>query len=133
MFCKLGFERFEGQLSAEDQIKLLGVSYIYFALYKFEGALKKLWMEKQISKYLDFKIGEVWTEIASELYYERIRPISPDSEILSQIQQEIEYKASTVLKKQEDCAEKKVLEENMHEAQFLNEFQAQQARQHRSK
>ena len=127
MFCKLGFDRFEGQLSAEEHIKLLAVIVCLFKRWHTNYQFVIL----QISKYLDFKIGEVWSELSTELFYDRVRPISPDAEILSQIQSEIEYKANMVLKKQLEAADKKVFEVKADEAQFLNEVQAQQARQYR--
>lgn len=50
----------------------------------------------KISKYLDFKIGEVWTEVSKELYFENIRPVTPDVECIRQVQQEVEAKIKTV-------------------------------------
>ncbi len=44
---------------------------------------------------MDFKIGEVWTEISKELYFENVRPVTPDLECIQQVQQEIEMKVKT--------------------------------------
>jgi hypothetical protein len=32
--------------------------------------------------YLDFKVGEVWSEIATELAVEGVRPTTPDEEMI---------------------------------------------------
>ncbi|XP_043923464.1 cilia- and flagella-associated protein 69 isoform X2 [Protopterus annectens] len=57
----VGFEDFPG-LSAED--------YVTVAV---------------ISRYLDFKVGEIWKEIAIELNAEEMRPVTPDQEALETI------------------------------------------------
>ena len=38
-----------------------------------------------IEHYLDFKLGEVWSEVLAELEEERVRPITPDREALEAI------------------------------------------------
>nr|KAJ3420520.1 hypothetical protein HK105_005580 [Polyrhizophydium stewartii] len=83
MFCKLGFERFFDSLSGRERIKL---------------AL--------ISKYLDFKIGEVWAEIADELAFEGIRPVSPDLDCIQTVHQVVLKKAEGVLQRQMDLRRK---------------------------
>lgn len=49
-----GFEELQG-LSAEDQVTLC-----------------------IIERYMDFKQGEVWSEITEELTQEGVRPVTPD-------------------------------------------------------
>jgi hypothetical protein len=66
-----------------------------------------LTFRKQIEKYLDFKLGEIWEEIASELEYEAIRPITPDGDCIRLSRQMIRKKADTVLLKQKEIARKK--------------------------
>ena len=77
LLSKLGFERVSDTLSIREKQKL---------------AL--------ISKYLDFKIGEVWTEIGEELKYQGIRPISPDLDCIKAVEDCILKKAEHVYKKQ---------------------------------
>lgn len=61
----------------------------------------------KISKYLDFKISEVWSEISSELYFENIRPVTPDLECISVVEIESEIKAKIIQTKQFECIHKK--------------------------
>ncbi|XP_027494827.1 cilia- and flagella-associated protein 69-like isoform X2 [Corapipo altera] len=62
LFCKLGFENLPG-LSAED--------FVTLAI---------------IRRYIDFKVGEVWSEICAELK-EEFRPIMSDEDALKRISQ----------------------------------------------
>ncbi|OAJ40742.1 hypothetical protein BDEG_24442 [Batrachochytrium dendrobatidis JEL423] len=83
MFFKLGFERFHDSLSTQEQIKLA-----------------------MISKYLDFKIGEVWLEIADELKFEGIRPVSPDQDCINTVHAVIKKKAEGVYQRQSEIQRK---------------------------
>jgi hypothetical protein len=53
-----------------------------------------------MSKYLDFKTAQVWTEIASELKFEGIRPVSADLECIEIAEKSIEQKGIQVQKHQ---------------------------------
>ena len=57
-------------------------------------------MHKKITKYLDFKIGEVWVEISDELAFEGIRPISPDQECIETVKEIFLGKVEGVRQKQ---------------------------------
>ncbi|ORY47739.1 ARM repeat-containing protein [Rhizoclosmatium globosum] len=99
MFCKLGFDGFEEEITVEEQIKL---------------AL--------IAKYLDFKIGEVWEEISDELDYEGIRPISPDLDCINTAKQVIVEKAQAIQQKQADLIKRKNEAERLQEDMFLSTY-----------
>ncbi|XP_071355302.1 cilia- and flagella-associated protein 69-like isoform X2 [Trachinotus anak] len=77
IFCKLGFQDLPG-LSTKDYVTL-----------------------SIVRRYLDFKVGEVWDEISSELSLDGVRPVSPDEEALS-----------TICKVAEDTAKKVTAEQN---------------------
>ncbi|KAJ3312747.1 hypothetical protein HDV04_002711 [Boothiomyces sp. JEL0838] len=83
IFCKLGFEHFSNTLNVKEKTKLA-----------------------MISKYLDFKIGEVWNEIGEELKYENIRPISPDLCCIRAIEQTVKAKTMAVIEKQNEIIKK---------------------------
>ncbi|KAJ1552424.1 hypothetical protein HK096_000231, partial [Nowakowskiella sp. JEL0078] len=83
MFTKLGFDC-DDCLSANEKVKL---------------AL--------ISKYLDFKIGQVWEEISVELEHEGIRPITPDIECIETSKKVVRRKAEVILEKQKEVIRKK--------------------------
>ena len=106
MFCKLGFDRFQSKLSIQEHVKLLC-----------------------ISKYLDFKIGEIWTELTSELYFENIRPVTPDQDCIDTVALEIKTKAQTIQSKQNEYIQRQLEEEHNKEVEFLNDFQDEQSRQ----
>ncbi|KAJ3225729.1 hypothetical protein HK099_006342 [Clydaea vesicula] len=76
LFCKLGFENFYSTLSNVERVKL-----------------------ELISKYLDFKISEVWEEISEELYVEGIRPTTPDLNSIKESGVIVNEKALQVTKK----------------------------------
>ncbi|KAJ3108221.1 hypothetical protein HDU97_001755 [Phlyctochytrium planicorne] len=97
MFCKLGFEQVAESLNPEESIKL-----------------------QLVAKYLDFKIGEVWDEIASELYVEGIRPVTPDVECISTAKAVIIEKAQVVQTKQKDILQRKSKRENEEQKAFLD-------------
>ena len=60
----------------------------------------------QIAKYLDFKIGEVWTEISDELEFEGIRVVSPDLDCLNTVKDVISMKAQDVKSRQLELCRK---------------------------
>uniref|UniRef100_A0A8B9HTG5 Cilia and flagella associated protein 69 n=1 Tax=Astyanax mexicanus TaxID=7994 RepID=A0A8B9HTG5_ASTMX len=98
--CVPGFQDLQG-LTAEDYITL-----------------------SIVSRYLDFKIGEVWAEISAELELEGVRPITPDAEALRTIIQASEDTAKHVCslqqsilgqQEQEELKEEKRAYEEQHE------------------
>ncbi|XP_075068003.1 cilia- and flagella-associated protein 69 isoform X2 [Mixophyes fleayi] len=81
VFSKLGFENLPG-LSALDYVTL-----------------------SVISKYLDFKVGEVWREIRTELKAENIRPVTSDHEALDVIEKHTENISKVVASHQTEMIE----------------------------
>ncbi|KAK6324004.1 hypothetical protein J4Q44_G00063430 [Coregonus suidteri] len=81
VFCKLGFEALPG-LSTEDYITL-----------------------SIVTRYLDFKVGEVWDEISRELSLEGVRPVTPDEEALDTIAKMTEDTARRVTTQQSSMLE----------------------------
>jgi hypothetical protein len=61
----------------------------------------------QVSKYLDFKVGEVWEEISDELDHEGIRPVSPDMECIHTAKHVIVEKSQAVRARQLELLRKK--------------------------
>ncbi|KAK2187769.1 hypothetical protein NP493_155g04048 [Ridgeia piscesae] len=72
MFGKIGFVDLPG-LTTEDHVTLTIIEH-----------------------YLDFKLGEVWTEVVSELEVQGVRPITPDHEALEAISRTIEDRSRHV-------------------------------------
>jgi hypothetical protein len=87
LFCKLGFSDLSG-ISNEDQLTLC-----------------------IIENYLDFKLGEVFKEIKTELRMDGIEPIPPDQEALD-----------TILR----AADDRVLTVNMNQQLMANTFKQQE-------
>ncbi|KAM4689184.1 cilia- and flagella-associated protein 69 [Discoglossus pictus] len=81
VFSKLGFENLPG-LSALDYVTL-----------------------SIISRYLDFKVGEVWSEITSELKAENIKPVTSDQEVLEVISKAAENISRVVASHQTEMIE----------------------------
>ncbi|KAI8849132.1 hypothetical protein BC829DRAFT_199904 [Chytridium lagenaria] len=96
MFCKLEFTDLENLLSPEENVKL-----------------------HLISKYLDFKIGEVWDEIDHELYIEGIRPVTPDIECIFTAKSVTTEKSQIVQNKQKEILKKKAEDENNDQQAFF--------------
>ncbi|XP_065920995.1 cilia- and flagella-associated protein 69-like [Dysidea avara] len=96
---RIGFQSYPADLSTEDKISLCIAE-----------------------KYLDFKEGEAWYEVAGELAQEGTRPITPDQECLQEILQITERKAEEVLKKQHELIEQQqetdLVEEQEYYAQI---------------
>ncbi|NXH45937.1 CFA69 protein, partial [Dicaeum eximium] len=82
LFCKLGFENLPG-LSAED--------FVTLAI---------------IQRYIDFKIGEVWSEISAEIK-EEFRPIESDVRALKLISDVSENIGKTVVALQTEVLERR--------------------------
>ncbi|XP_060771273.1 cilia- and flagella-associated protein 69-like isoform X2 [Neoarius graeffei] len=97
-FCRLGFEDLPG-LTAEDSITL-----------------------SIVRSYLDFKIAEVWDEITAELELEGVRPVTPDTEVLSTIAQLSEDKAKHVSSLQQSIVDRKEQEELQQEKHAYEEI-----------
>jgi hypothetical protein len=70
-----------------------------------------------IENYLDFKTGEVWYEIGSELSQEGLRATSPDQECLQEIIQCSEEKAEEVTRQQHE------LMDEQHRQELDDEYQ----------
>lgn len=98
IFCKIGFTDLAG-LTLEDHITLT-----------------------VIEKYLDFKMGEVWTEVLSELEQERVRPTTPDLEAVEAISRAIENRAEIVAGTQQELLEANNNQEILDEQEFYAEI-----------
>ncbi|NWR68524.1 CFA69 protein, partial [Centropus unirufus] len=98
LFCKLGFEHLPG-LSAEDFVTLAVIQH-----------------------YMDFKLGEVWSELCAELK-EEFRPIEPDEEALRVILELSEDTGRNVAALQTDVLERQhrqdILEEKKMYAKIM--------------
>lgn len=81
VFSRLGFENLPG-LSALDYVTL-----------------------SVISRYLDFKVGEVWSEIRAELNAENIKPVTSDYEALEVIEKSTENISKLVATHQTEMIE----------------------------
>ncbi|XP_072523947.1 cilia- and flagella-associated protein 69-like isoform X1 [Salminus brasiliensis] len=99
LFLRLGFEDLPG-LTAEDYITL-----------------------SIVSRYLDFKIGEVWGEISTELELEGVRPITPDAEALKTIIQTSEDTARHVCSLQQNILDQQEQEDLKEEKLAYKELQ----------
>lgn len=98
IFCKIGFTDLPG-LTVEDHITLT-----------------------VIEKYLDFKMGEVWTEVLSELEQEQIRPTTPDMEAVEAISRAIENRAEIVAGTQVELLEAQQSQDTLNEQEFYAEI-----------
>ncbi|KAG8573761.1 hypothetical protein GDO81_012537 [Engystomops pustulosus] len=98
VFSKLGFENLPG-LSALDYVTL-----------------------SIISRYLDFKVGEVWCELAAELKAESIRPVTSDQEALDVIESAAENISKLVAAHQTEMIENHQQMELMEEQQKYAEI-----------
>lgn len=96
---RIGFQSYPGDLSTEDKICLCVAE-----------------------KYLDFKEGEAWYEVAGELAQEGTRPITPDQECLQEILQITERKAEEVLKKQHELIDQQQELDLMEEQEYYSQI-----------
>ncbi|XP_061442850.1 cilia- and flagella-associated protein 69 [Rhineura floridana] len=87
IICKLGFENLPG-LSAKD--------FVTLAI---------------IRRYLDFKVGEIWSEVCTELKKEKFRPVTPDQEALQVITGAFENVGKTVVSLQAEMLESQQYQE----------------------
>ncbi|KAJ3343461.1 hypothetical protein HDU93_008120 [Gonapodya sp. JEL0774] len=79
-----------------------------------------------VCKYLDFKIGEVWREIAVELEEEEVRPVTPDRECLEVALEVTEVKRAAVKERQAEVLRKQEDHDHEGEVEFMEEFKQQQ-------
>ena len=74
-----------------------------------------------IERYLDFKLGEVWSEVVEELDKEGVRPVTPDREALEAVSRTLEERAIDVMATQRKLLETKenqdLLDEQVHYAE----------------
>ncbi|NXF22466.1 CFA69 protein, partial [Rhodinocichla rosea] len=101
LFCKLGFENLPG-LSAKDVVTLAIIQH-----------------------YIDFKIGEVWSEISAEIK-EEFRPVTSDERALKLISEMSENTGRMVLGLQTEALERQHHQEIKEEKKIYKEIQAAQ-------
>jgi len=94
LFCKMGFTDLPG-LTVEDHVTLT-----------------------IIEKYLDFKMGEVWTETIGELASEQVRPVTPDQEAIEAITRAIEERAQIVVTTQAELLDAQKNQDILDEQEF---------------
>uniref|UniRef100_A0A8C3R1N3 Cilia and flagella associated protein 69 n=1 Tax=Cyanoderma ruficeps TaxID=181631 RepID=A0A8C3R1N3_9PASS len=99
LFCRLGFENLPG-LSAKDLVTLA-----------------------IIQRYIDFKIGEVWSEICAEVK-EEFRPVSSDERILQLISKGSENTGRTVVALQNEVLKRQLHHKIQEEKKTFKEIQA---------
>ncbi|XP_053108424.1 cilia- and flagella-associated protein 69-like isoform X2 [Hemicordylus capensis] len=87
LICKLGFENLLG-LSAKD--------FVTLAI---------------IRRYLDFKVGEIWSEVCAELKREKFRPATADQEALQVITEAFQNVGKMVVSLQNEMLESKQYQE----------------------
>ncbi|MGH0179523.1 UNVERIFIED_CONTAM: hypothetical protein FKN15_002072 [Acipenser sinensis] len=76
-----------------------------------------------ISRYLDFKLGEVWNEISRELEEEGLRPVTPDVEALESIAKAAEDVGRKVATLQADMLENQQQQDLQDEKRIYTEIQ----------
>lgn len=67
------------------------------------------------------KMGEVWTEIISELVDECIRPITPDREAMEAISSAINIRTEQIVEVQKDLIEAQTQQDLIDEQEFYAE------------
>ncbi|CAG5115816.1 unnamed protein product [Candidula unifasciata] len=75
-----------------------------------------------IEKYLDFKLGEVWSEIIEELNAEQVKPISADLEAIEAISKAMLERAQIVKATQLELLESESNQEMLNEQEFYAEI-----------
>ncbi|CAH1788088.1 unnamed protein product [Owenia fusiformis] len=98
IFCKIGFVDLPG-LTTEDHVTLTIVE-----------------------RYLDFKVGEVWSEVIQELEVENIRPVTPDREALETITRVVDEDAIAVSLTQKQLLHAKGQQDLLDEQEFYAEI-----------
>uniref|UniRef100_UPI00358EC116 cilia- and flagella-associated protein 69 n=1 Tax=Myxine glutinosa TaxID=7769 RepID=UPI00358EC116 len=91
IFSKLGFDL--PNLTAEDRVTIV-----------------------LITKYLDFKVGEVWCEIEQELALEGLQPVDTDRRALKHVRQAMEREAHRV------ASEQQMILREQHELELQEEW-----------
>ncbi|KAI9206078.1 armadillo-type protein [Polychytrium aggregatum] len=109
LFCKLGFEYGSDILNVREQVQL-----------------------SAISKFLDFKIGEVWNEIAAELDWEGTYPVSPDMSCVRAAKMVITEKAKAVQQQQIGLIEQNAEHRRNEEDQFYQSVKERNSMKHRT-
>lgn len=102
LFCKMGFGELAG-LTTEDHITLTIIEH-----------------------YLDFKLGEVWTEIVQELKEEDLRPVTPDREAIEAISRICDDRVQHVRNVQTQLVEAEKQQDVMDEQEYFNEIRDNQ-------
>ncbi|XP_064613736.1 cilia- and flagella-associated protein 69-like [Liolophura sinensis] len=98
LFCKLGFTDLPG-LDVTDHVTLT-----------------------IIEKYMEFKMGEVLTEVIDELEVENVRPVTPDREALEAISRAVEDRAQIVASTQEELLQAQSNQDIIEEQEFYAEI-----------
>ncbi|XP_041570339.2 cilia- and flagella-associated protein 69 isoform X5 [Taeniopygia guttata] len=99
LFCKLGFENLPG-LSTKDFVTLAIIQH-----------------------YIDFKIGEVWSEISAEIK-EEFRPVTPDEMNLKHISDVSENTGKMVASLQTEVLDRQYHQEIQEEKKIYKKIQA---------
>lgn len=86
MFSKLGFDSLQSTLSSSEQTTML-----------------------EVQKYLDYKIGQVWSEIGADLLAQGIRPTTPDMHCIETANQVTLAKFQSVSTKQAALRERETV------------------------
>ncbi|XP_028824040.1 cilia- and flagella-associated protein 69 [Denticeps clupeoides] len=105
LFCRLGFQDLPG-LTADEYITL-----------------------SIVSRYFDFKVGEVWEEISCELSAEGVHPVTPDRAILESIIQLKEETARKVAEQQDEIMQRQYAEEEQQEAAVYQQIKSNHAQE----
>ncbi|XP_053108528.1 cilia- and flagella-associated protein 69-like isoform X2 [Hemicordylus capensis] len=100
LICKLGFENLPG-LSAKD--------FVTLAI---------------ICRYLDFKVGEIWSEVCAELKREQFRPVTADQEALQVITEAFQNVGKMVVSLQNEMLESKQYQELREEEKGYAKIQS---------
>ncbi|XP_030849365.1 cilia- and flagella-associated protein 69 [Strongylocentrotus purpuratus] len=98
LFCKIGSEDPKG-LSTEEQVTLV-----------------------IIRRFLDFKEGEIWVEITSELEQENLRPVTPDQELLEMLSKSNQEMAETITEEQNELLESQRQQALLEEQELYSEI-----------
>ncbi|ESO82065.1 hypothetical protein LOTGIDRAFT_223522 [Lottia gigantea] len=85
-----------------------------------------------IEKYLDFKMGEVWSEIICELEVDKIKPVTPDEEALETILKVVDERTNIVAATQSELLEAQQNQDAIEEQEFYAEIR-ENHRQHENK
>ncbi|XP_072179845.1 cilia- and flagella-associated protein 69-like [Diadema setosum] len=98
LFCKMGFDNPKG-LSTEEHVTLI-----------------------IIKRFMDFKEGEIWNEIASELDQENVRPVTPDKELLELLGRSSQELAESITEEQNDLLDAQRQQALLEEQELYSEI-----------